>query len=188
MLRDFALAIIREQPQEYARIVADDVATIFTPGGRGVDVTVRLPRPGPRLADGGRAPLECRECDAVDSEPVERPIRDEYEPGYQPRVRWPAQFLVALQDWSHTPRWLMGLFALATVLSAALSLTPLRSRLEHRREIVLLGGMAVAVVVGSAAVANPVVRFLVPMVPLLTAAAVTAACDMTSLRAYKRSA
>jgi hypothetical protein len=188
MLRDFALGIIRKQPQEYARIVADDVATIFTPGGRGVDVTIRLPRPGSRLADGGRAPLECRECDAVDSEPVDRPIRDEYQPGYEPRVRWPAQFLATLQDWSHTPRWLMGLFALATVLSAALSLTPLRNRLEHRREVVLLGGMALAVVVGSAAVANPVVRFLVPVVPLLTAAAFTAACDMASLRTYKRSA
>jgi hypothetical protein len=151
-------------------------------------VTVRLPRPGARLSGGGRAPLGCRECDAVDNEPVDRPIRDEYQPGYEPRVRWPAQFLVALQDWSHTPRWLMGLFALATVLSAALSLTPLRNRLEHRREIVLLGGIALAVVVGSAAVANPVVRFLVPMVPLLTAAATVAACDIASLRAYKRSA
>jgi hypothetical protein len=188
MLRDFALAIIREQPQEYARIVADDVATIFTPGGRGVDVTIRLPRPGARLAGGGRAPLACRDCDAVDNEPVDHPIRDEYQPGYEPRVRWPAQFLVALQDWSHTPRWLMGLFALVTVLAAALSLTPLRNRLEHRREIVLLGGIALAVVVGSAAVANPVVRFLVPVVPLLTAAAAVAACDLASLRAYKRSA
>jgi len=186
MLRSFALAIIRKQPQDYARIVAEDVASIFTPGGRGVDVTVRLPRPGPRLAGGGRAPLECRECDGVESEPVDVPIRDEYQPGYEPRVRWPAPLLVALQDWAHTPRWLMGLFALATVLLTALLLTPLRTRLTHRREALLLGGIAVAVLVGSAATVNPLVRFLVPMVPLLTAAAVVAACDLASLRAYKR--
>jgi hypothetical protein len=187
MLRDFALAIIRKQPRDYARIVAEDVASIFTPGGGGVDVTVRFPRPGPRLAGGGRAPLGCRECDGVDSEPVVRPVRDQYQPGYEPRVHWPARVLVALQDWSHTPRWLMGLFALAAGLSAALSLTPLRNRLEHRREVLLLGGIAVAVLVGSAATVNPLVRFLVPMAPLLTVAGVAAVCDLASLRAYKRS-
>jgi hypothetical protein len=178
MLRQFALAIIRDHPWAYAEMVARDSAAIFTPGGRGVDVTVRLPRGGEELAGGGRAPRPCAECDGVDVEPVNAGVRDRYEPGYEPRVHWPSGLVVAYQDWLHTPRWLMAALALVVALCAALSLTPLRKRLPHRRETFFLGGMAIAVVVGSAAVANPSVRFLVPMAPLLVCGGVAGAVDL----------
>jgi hypothetical protein len=181
MLREFALAIIREHPWAYAKMVARDTAAIFTPGGRGVDVTVRLPDGGADLAGGGRAPLACEECDAVDVEPVDTGVRDRYEPGYEPRVHWPAGLLVAYQDWFHIPRWLMGALALVVALSTTLSLTRLRSQLARRRETFLLGGMAIAVVVGSAAAANPTVRFLVPMAPLLVCGGIAALLDLVSL-------
>jgi len=186
MLRDFALAIIRAHPWAYARMVARDSAAIFTPGGRGVDVTVRLPHGGAELAGGGRAPLACEECDAVDVEPVDTRVRDRYEPGYEPRVHWPAGLLVAYQDWFHIPRWLMGALALVVALSTLLSLTRLRHRLPRRRESFLLGGMAIAVVVGSAAAANPTVRFLVPMAPLLVCGGTAALLDLVPLHSGRR--
>ena len=166
-LRRFALAIVRAHPWAYVKMVARDSTAIFTPGGRGVDVTVRLPRAGAELDGGGRAPLACEECDGMRVEPVDAGVRDRYEPGYEPRVHWPSGLLTAYQDWLHTPRWLMGALALVAALCAVLSPTRLRERLPHRRETFLLGGTAIAVVIGSAAAANPSVRFLVPMVPLL---------------------
>lgn len=182
MLREFALAIIREHPWAYAKLVARDSAAIFTPGGRGVDVTVRLPHAGIELAGGGRAPLPCEDCDAVDVEPVDTDVRDRYLPGYEPRVHWPASLLVAYQDWLHIPRWLMGALALVVALSTALALTRLRDRLPHRRESFLLGGAAIAVVVGSAAAANPTVRFLVPVAPLLVCGGTAALLDLSAAR------
>jgi len=178
MLREFALAIVREHPWAYAKLVARDSAAIFTPGGRGVDVTVRLPHAGEELAGGGRAPLACEECDAVDVEPVDTSVRDRYVPGYEPAVHWPGGLLVAYQDWLHIPRWLMGALAVAVALSTALSLTRLRDRLPRRREAFLLGGTAIAVVVGSAAAANPTVRFLVPVAPLLVCGGTAALLDL----------
>jgi hypothetical protein len=41
--------------------------------------------------------------------------------------------------------------------------------------------MAIAVVVGSAAAANPTVRFLVPMAPLLVCGGIAALLDLVSL-------
>ena len=186
MLREFALAIIREHPWAYAKMVARDSAAISTPGGRGVDVTVRLPHGGAELAGGGRAPLPCEECDAVDVEPVDTGVRDRYEPGYEPRVHWPAGLLVAYEDWFHIPRWLMGALALVVAVSTLLSLTRLRHRLARRRETFLLGGMAIAVVVGSAAAANPTVRFLVPMAPLLVCGGTAALLDLVPLHSSRR--
>jgi hypothetical protein len=182
MLREFALAIVREHPWAYAEMVARDSAAIVTPGGRGVDVTVRLPRAGAELDGGGRAPLDCEECDGMKVEPVDAEVRDRYEPGYEPRVHWPAGLVTAYQDWLHTPRWLMGLLALVVALCAVLSLTRLRERLPRRRETFLLGGVAIAVVVGSAAAANPSVRFLVPMVPLLVCGGTTGLLDLAGAR------
>ena len=88
----------------------------------------------------------------MDVEPVDTAVRDRYVPGYEPRVHWPAGLLVAYQD-----------------------------RLPHRREAFLLGGTAIAVVVGSAAAANPTVRFLVAMAPLLVRGGIAALLDLVQL-------
>ena len=183
MLREYALAIIREHPWAFADLVLRDLTAPFTPGARGVDVSVRLPEGG-----SGGAPLPCEECDGVDVEPVNEAVRDEYEPGYEPRVRWPSGALLAYQDWLHTPRWLMGALALLVAAATLLCVTPLRRRLERRRETFLLGGMAIAILLGSAATVNPLVRFLVPLVPLLLCGGIAAALDLLSLRAGRPSA
>jgi hypothetical protein len=75
----------------------------------------------------------------------------------------------------------MGALALVVAMSTALSLTRLRDRLPHRREAFLLGGTAIAVVVGSAAAANPTVRFLVPVAPLLVCGGTAALRDLVWL-------
>jgi hypothetical protein len=177
MLREYALAIVREHPWAFADLVLRDFTATFTPGARGVDVSIRLPEAG---ADG--VPQPCEECDGVDVEPVNEAVRDEYEPGYEPRVRWPSAPLRAYQDWLHTPRWLMGALALVVAASMLLCLTPMRRRLEQRRETFLLGGMAIAILLGSAATVNPLVRFLVPLVPLLLCGGIAGALDLLSLR------
>ena len=59
----------------------------------------------------------------MDVEPVDEAVRDEYEPGYEPRVRWPSGALLAYQDWLHTPRWLMGALALLVAAATLLCVT-----------------------------------------------------------------
>ncbi len=48
--------------------------------------------------------------------------------------------------------------------------------------------MAIAILLGSAATVNPLVRFLVPLVPLLLCGGIAAALDLLSLRAGRPSA
>jgi len=186
MLRGFALAVIRSRPGAYARLVGGDLVRLFTPHGKGVDVTVQFLRPGPTVPGGGRAPLPCSNCDVERSEPVPTPDRNRWFPHFRPRVHAPARLLVAYQRWFHTPRWLMGLLAALALVSTALALTPLRHALTHRRETFLLGCSGLAIAVGSVATANPLVRFLVPLVPLLVCGGACALTDFARARERQR--
>ena len=182
MLREFALAIIRAHPWAYAGWSRATRQPSSRPGGRGCR---RDRPPAPRRVPSSRAAAAHRSR-ARSATPwtLSRStprVRDRYEQGYLPRVHWPAGLLVAYQDWFHIPRWLMGLLALVVAVSPLLSLTRLRPRLARRRETFLLGGMAIAVVVGSAAAANPSVRFLVPMAPLLVCGGTAALLDLVLL-------
>ena len=85
----------------------------------------------------------------------------------------------AYVDAAHTPRWLMGLCALAALLSLALAI-PRRTR-EHmagRRETFLLAGSALSILFMSVATSEFIVRYLLPEVPILVAGGALAARDL----------
>jgi len=155
VLGTFARAVIRARPGRYAALVATDFVRFFVPGvgSRGYsDNAIRLPD------DAGDVLVDTR-------------VRDRFLPGYAQQVRTGAGALRAYSDIMHTPRWGMGLLALAGLAAAALGGA-------HRREVVLLVGAALLLLLGSAATSEMVVRYLVPCVPLLVAGGALALRDL----------
>jgi CHASE2 domain-containing sensor protein len=85
------------------------------------------------------------------------------------------------QAWFHTPRWLMGAFSVAALVELLLSLgSGGRIPLRRRREAFLLAGAALAMLLGSAATSEFVVRYLIPVVPLLVCGGAAAIADLTA--------
>jgi len=172
--------VIRHHPWPYAREVGRDFLRFFRPGGGGTDVTVSLP-------SGGPAPRPCGDCDGVATEPVDRAVRDRWYPGYEPRVHSPAGVARAWHRATRVPRWLMGLSALAAIAAlAAAASSRLRPLLRHRAEMALLLGAALLMLLGDAATTKFWIRYLVPVVPLLTCAGVVGATGLvTAIRAER---
>jgi hypothetical protein len=164
LVGDFATAIIRAHPFDYAAAMAGDVGRTFEPEGGGVDPTLVFP--------------SSRSFVWERVQP-ERSLRDRYFPGYRRMVREPAGFLLGYQRVFHMQRWLMGLFLLAVLLAAAASLfgRPARSL---RAAYLLLGGMGLGLVLGSVATVELNVRFLAPAVPLLVCGGVLALRDLVT--------
>ena len=172
LLRRFALAVIRHHPWPYAREVGRDFLRFFRPGGGGTDVTVSLPAGGP-------APRPCGDCDGVATEPVDSGVRDRWYPGYEPRVHAPAGIARAWHRVTRVPRWLIGLLALVALASLALAISPrFRPSLRHRAEMALLLGAALLMLLGDAATTKFWIRYLVPVVPLLTCAGAVGATGL----------
>jgi hypothetical protein len=165
-LRGFAVAIIRDRPVRYARAVASDFLRYFNPGrmSRGnSDLALILPEEG-RIVRRNEM------------------IRDRYFPTYQPQVHEPAAFVRSYQHRLHTPRWLMAALALAALLAlAAAAVGRARAPMLHRRETFLLTGAALAMLLGSAATSEFVLRYLIPAVPLLVCGGVAACADLVEL-------
>jgi 4-amino-4-deoxy-L-arabinose transferase-like glycosyltransferase len=154
ILKDFAIAIIRDRPVLYGRVVAGDSLRFFEPGvgsRGGSDVALKLPaRPEDR--------------------PLNLSARKQFAPGFQPRVAAPAGALRAYQSIFHVPRWLLAGLVLATFVALLAALVGRgRFAFPQRREAFLLVGGGVAVLVGSAATSEFVLRYLIPVVPLLLA-------------------
>lgn len=166
---DFATAIIRAHPFDYAAVVAGDFGRTFEPEGGGVDPTLVFPS---------------SRSFVWESAQPERSLRDRYFPGYRRTVREPAGFLLAYQRVFHTQRWLMGLFALAVLLGAVASLVG-RPERSLRAAYLLLGGMGLGLVLGPVATVELNLRFLAPAVPLLVCAGVLAVRDLVT--AFSRS-
>ncbi len=171
VLKDFSLAVIRARPLAYGQLVAADFGRFFTPG-TGFDdpdiVTVTLPA----------RPRE----DWVFEE-----ARVKYAPSYVPHVRPPAGALRVLQPWLHAPRWLYGLLSLAALLALAIGLTRRgREHVPRRREILLLSGSGLVMLLASAASTAFVVRYLIPALPLLAAGGVLALSDLGHAIARRR--
>jgi 4-amino-4-deoxy-L-arabinose transferase-like glycosyltransferase len=171
LLEQFALGIIRAHPAAYLNAVATDFLRFFDPtadpGPDPDDDTVTFPSapltgwvwPGPR---------------------------DRYQPGYVPRVRWPAPLLSAYQSVFHAPRLLLALLALAALM--ALLVPPLsrrRIQLERRPELLLLAGAGLAMLLGSAIFVGFVVRYLIPSVPLVLAGGAVAVNEFVRARAVR---
>ena len=173
ILHDYAIAIIRDRPLTYAQMVLGDFLRYFRPGmaSRGdSDLAITLPERARTSAPW-----------------LNESVRAVHFPAYAPPpadARSP--LLDAYQDWIHVPRWALGPLVLATVLALMLALsTRLRPRLPHRREAFLLVGMAVAMLLGSAATSEFVLRYLIPTVPLLLCGGALAACDLGRLWAAR---
>ena len=160
----FARAIIRDRPGRYAGLVAEDVLRYFTPGARAryiSDLAVAFPA-SDQL--GQLAPTTA----------------ERYVPEFTPRRRAPADALDAYESVFHTPRWLMA--ALVLVALAALAVGAVRRRLSRGREILLLSGSALAMLVGATATSEFVFRYFVPLVPLVACGGLAAALTLVELR------
>lgn len=61
-----------------------------------------------------------------------------------------------------------------------------RMRMPHWREILLLTGVPIAILIGATATSEFVLRYLVPVAPLILAGGVVASVDLASLPAARR--
>ena len=170
VLGDFAKAIIRDRPGRYAELVKDDFLRYFDPDARSrgnSDLAVSLPQFGRLVGRNEQA-------------------RDRWFPGFVPHVQPPAKRMRDYHQAVHTPRLVMGLLALASVcaLLAALAVRLLRRRPPARyREVFLLSGAALAMLLGTAATSEFVLRYMIPVVPLLVCGGVAACADLAALGA-----
>lgn len=167
-LRGFAWAIIRDRPGRYAEVVRDDFLRYFTPGARArgnSDLAVAMPQFG-RLVRRNEI------------------ARDRWFPGFVPHVSPPAKRVRDYHERIHTPRPLMGALAVAALLElaiAGLAFALGRTRPPRRREVFLLAGAALAMLLGTAATSEFVLRYLIPVVPLLVCGGIAAAADLATL-------
>jgi hypothetical protein len=161
ILRQFAVAIIRDRPLKYAKVVGTDFLRYFRPGsmsGGNSDLALSLPERG-RLVRRNEV------------------ARDRYFPNYEPEVHSPAALMRGYQKRIHTSRSLLALLVAAAL--AALFLAAARRRaVVHWREVGLLSGMALAMLLGSAATSEFILRYLIPAVPLIVCAGVAACTDL----------
>jgi hypothetical protein len=168
VLRDFALAIIRDRPGRYADLVWSDFTRYFDAdaASRGnSDLAVQLPQFG-RIVG------------------LNKIARDRWFPGYVPHVRPPAKRVRDYHEVVHTPRPVMGALALAAVAALLVSIIAAllrRPPLPRRREVFLLSGAGLAMLFGTAATSEFVLRYLIPVVPLLVCGGVAACADLLAL-------
>jgi hypothetical protein len=168
LLGKFASKVVRSRPVAYAGMVASDFAGYFTPGRSSPgtsDVAITFPeepRTGPFF---------------------KLKARNRYETGYQPAVHEPSATLRAYAKVFHTPRWLLALALLAVVAQAVLALSSTwRRALGHTPEVLLLAGVAVAMLLGATTTSAFVIRYLVPAAPLLLVAGAVAVTDLLAAR------
>jgi hypothetical protein len=167
ILRDFAFAIIRDRPGTYTELVWDDFTRYFDAdaGSRGnSDLAVQLPQFGRLVGNNEIA-------------------RDRWFPGFVPHVQPPAKRMRDYHETFHTPRPVMGALALAAVaallVSAAAALLR-RAPLPRRREVFLLSGAALAMLLGTAATSEFVLRYLIPVIPFIVVGGIAACADLAA--------
>jgi hypothetical protein len=168
LLKRFAWSVIAGRPGAYAKLVGGDLLRFFEPGvaSRGTsDNAINLPdrpRAGPPY--------------------LRTDVRDSYFPSFEPRVRAPAAVARRYQRLVHVPRPLIGLLALASLLALAAWRLPI----PHRREILLLTGMGLAMLVGAAFTSSFVLRYLLPALPLIAAGGALAVADLAAAFSRRR--
>jgi hypothetical protein len=166
IMRDHALAIIRARPLTYARMVASDFLRYFEPGVESryiSDSALSLP------ASGALMQLDPR-------------VKRAFFPQVVSRVHEPAGLVRAYHRVVHTPRWLLGCLMVLVTFGLLLPVfTRGRMRMPHRREIWLLTGTAIAILIGATATSEFVLRYLVPVAPLILAGGVAASVDVARL-------
>ncbi len=155
ILRTFARDIALHQPLDYAGAVSADVVRYFTPGTSPFDDQVSATA----------LPKTARQ------EFQDEYIRRRLLPGVHPSVQSPAAFVRAYRNIIHVPRPILALLALASLAALVL-------RTPRRKEVLLLSGSGLALIVGAAATAGFGIRYLIPSVPLLAIGGTLAARDL----------
>jgi hypothetical protein len=110
-------------------------------------------------------------------------LRDRFAPSYDPAVHAPAAAVRGYAKVFHQPRWLLALALVAVLAQAVLALAGRwRRAFRHTPEVLLLAGVAVAMLLGATTTSAFVIRYLVPVAPLLLIAGAVAATDLASAR------
>jgi hypothetical protein len=168
LLREFAVAIIRDRPLEYGKLVLRDFGRYFEPG----------------LREGRGAAVHLPTAAETELDSFARGVLTAYFPGYVPRRKYDsAAFLPRVQRWLHTPRWLMAVFAVCALAAWAFAVI----RRDHRSggshgEAIFLVGSGLLILLGSSATSDFDLRYLIPEVPLFVCGGVLAIWQLTSAR------
>jgi hypothetical protein len=155
VLQSFAHAMIRHHPLDFIGVTLRDFAHYFTP-----DVTAYND-----AASATSLPRSPRQ-EATSPATQKRDL-----PGLRPAVRAPAGFVRAYRSVIHVPRPVLALLALVALLAVCL-------RVPARREVFLLAGSAVLILLGTAATGGFGLRYLMPAVPLLAIGGSLAAAQL----------
>jgi hypothetical protein len=171
-LAEFGLEVVKARPLEFARLVGATTLKFVTPGAMSpiadFDRPILFPASPRPIAPQHQAPLE------------------QFFPGYVARTDPPSGALREYQQWVHTPRWLLaGLILVAFVEMLALVSRSGPSRLAHRREVFVLVGGGLALLLG-AALNRFEPRYLIPAVPLIMSGGVLAVSDLAAATARWR--
>jgi hypothetical protein len=173
VLKRYATSVISARPLEYTRLVVRDTFRYFEPGrasqGRS-DAAIRLPEK-PRLT----APW------------VEPSVRDRFLPGFRPQVHEPSALARAYSALVRVPRPLLGLMLLLPLFLVPFALRGARAgRPSRLPEALLLSLSALAMLAGPAATSGFIVRYLVPVVPLIVCAGALSVADIRALLAARK--
>ncbi len=162
VLESFSRTMIVHHPLDFVGATLADFTRYFTPGAVPYNDAVSatsLPRSTSREAHS--ATTQRRDL-----------------PGLKLKVRSPAVFVRAYRSVVHVPRPVLALLALASLLAVCL-------RVPARREIFLLAGSAVMILLGTAATGGFALRYLLPAVPLLAIGGSIAVAQLLALRRRK---
>jgi hypothetical protein len=165
LVREFALAIIRDRPLTYGELVLSDTARYFVPGVSAEYQSQDIPSMAEEL------PAYSQE------------VRDRYLPGYVPRAYGSDSWLWRAERWMHTPRWLVAIFVLCALAAPASAVFRRdRSGGGSHGEAIFLVGSGLLILVGSTATSAFDLRYLAPEVPLFVSGGVLAIWQLTSAR------
>ncbi|HSH62165.1 MAG TPA: phospholipid carrier-dependent glycosyltransferase [Acidimicrobiales bacterium] len=160
-LRSFAVDTIRERPLPYARLVLSEFTRFFKPASGGVGTDLAMPEGPPEEGS------------------FVREARLRRYPSYRTPTVGDGSLLRDYRHWFRTPRWLLGLMAVAAMAEGVLGLMKRRpAQSSFHREVLFLAGLPLVALVVTVAVADFAVRYLVPFMPLLVCAGTLAIFDL----------
>jgi hypothetical protein len=97
--------------------------------------------------------------------------RDRFFPGLRPRARWPADLVRGYHETARFRAWMVALLLLVALLAlVAAAVRPSASAMRPK-ELGLLLGIAIGILLGTTATVDHAVRYLLPVLPPLVAAA-----------------
>jgi hypothetical protein len=159
VLESFSRTMIRKHPLDFIGVTLRDFAHYFTP-----DVTAY--NDAASATSLPRSPRQEATAAATESRDL---------PGLRPAVRAPAAFVRGYRSVIHVPRPVLALLALVALLAVCL-------RVPARREVFLLTGSAVLILLGTATSGGFALRYLLPVVPLLAIGGSIAAAQVLARR------